>query len=183
MLHKIRGKRLSYNWSDGAARDYFHKKCDTFYESLSFNVDETITYNTPHTRFKLTNCYISSTGVAFGESCVMDVCFDTAWFLNGIDKHSKRIVLNNIEQDEMQLVVDEQKNCIILKEVQLTEEWLFQLMTLYDIPSYSDILIFKEIREHMMQYSYPMSFSVSYNNVNHLDLFFEKIHGYLEELI
>lgn len=181
IMTKVRGKSLSYQWNDGEARNYFHTGTNTSYRSLSFNVSEVETYLTVHLRFQLSCCTFNSTGVAFGESCVLDVCFDVAWFMSTIDHHNNKIVLNNIKNDDIQITVDNKYKCIKLRDNQLTEEWLFQLMTLYDIPSYEDMMVLKEIRENMMQHEFPFSFSLSYNNTEDLDFFLDKVYNFLLE--
>lgn len=181
VLPKIRGKSLSYHWSDNAAHDYFTDKTDTFYRSLSFRISEENTYTARHTRFKLSCCYFTSTGVAFSDNCTLDVCFDVAWFMSGINQHKNKIVLNNIESEVMQIGVDDNDNYINLKDEEFTEEWLFQLMTRYDIPPYEDMLVLKEMRECMMQHDYPFSFSLKYNNEEDLNIFLDKIYNFLLE--
>lgn len=183
IITRIRNKTLSYHWSDGAARDYFNDKADSFYRSLSFRVSEEDTYNSKHkyTRFKLSCCSFYDTGVIFSDNCTLDICFDVTWFLSGINQHNKTIVLNNIKDDIIQVGVDSSRNCINLKDEDFTEEWLFQLMTRYDIPHYEDMLVLKDIRLDMMQYSYPISFALSYNNEDDLEVFLEKTYNFLLE--
>lgn len=181
VLTRIRGKSVSHHWNDGEARNYFHGGSNTTYRSLTFSINETSTYTAKHTRFKLSCCTIHDTGVAFSENCTLDVCFDVAWFMSGINHHKNKIVLNNIESDVMQIGIDCDDNCINLKDEHFTEEWLFQLMTRYDIPHYEDMLVLKEMRQHMMQYDYPFSFSLTYNNEEDLELFLDKTYNFLLE--
>ena len=181
IMTKVRGTSPSYQWNDGEARNYFYSKTNTSYRSLTFSVSEETTYTAKHIRFKLSCCTFNSTGVSFGESCVLDVCFDVAWFMNGIDHHNKKIVLNNIQNDVIQICVDDKYQCINLKDDKFTEEWLFQLMTRYDIPHYEDMLVLKDIRTNMMQYSFPFSFSLTYNNEEDLNMFFDKVYNFLLE--
>lgn len=181
VLHNIRGKTLSYNWSDGTALDFLQSGIGGYRRSYSFNVKEDTTYTTKHTSFQLNNCTFTDTGVVFGNNCKLDVCFDAAWYLNTIDKHKNKVSLNNVSTARTYVMYDEHTNAIEMSDNHFKEEYLFQLMTRYDIPYYEDMLLFNQIRTEMMRHDFHMSFLLDYSSEEDLKMFLDKVQEFLND--
>lgn len=176
VLTKIRGKTYSYTTNDFEFRNSFDQS--NILKEFSVNNE---TYNSiDSTIFKLYCTSIYDNGLIFGSQCCsMNVCFESAWFLNFINHHEQTITLNNMKNAIINIAVDKDYNCIKIKDENITEEWIFQLMTLHDIPSYENFLLLNEIRKSMMQYNYPFSFSLAYNSEENLKIFLDKIQEFL----
>lgn len=179
VLHDIRGQQLSYSWNDGIAKDFFSK--GEFFNSYSFNVSEDNTYTSKHTTFKLSHCSYTDSGVSFTEDCKLDVCFDTAWFLNSIDKHRNKICINNVLGAETMVRYTDNLDSLVLTDSHFVEDYLFQLMTQYDIMYFEDLLVMKEIRDLMKGHTFHMSFCLTYNTEEHLSTFLNKVQGFLND--
>ncbi|AQW88573.1 hypothetical protein pEaSNUABM50_00046 [Erwinia phage pEa_SNUABM_50] len=180
-LYKIRNKTIEYSVSDGIAASLWPERKP--FTSYTFKVSGPLeTYTSKYYKFVLSSMHHSENAVAFAELCTLEVCFDTAWYINSIDHHRGRISLNNVNMDVLSICHDSTDNSamIVLRDEVITEEWLFQLMTKFDIPFYEDVLVLNSIRTDLFKFPYNVSFCIRYSK-EHLQNFLFKIKDFLHD--
>lgn len=150
------------------------------YTKYSFSVKKTIDTTRTSTviNFVLSSSVLGPFFAECNSLCKLSVAFDTAWYLNNISNFANRISINNLPNASA-ITITTENNLITLLPEQITEEWMFQLLTLHDIPYYEDMVEYVNIHETMSNMPFVMSINLTYNE-QYWDTFLENIKGYLK---
>jgi hypothetical protein len=163
-------------------------KDDTKY-NITYNNDyATYTFSVKQTKDTTRTSTVISfvlSGITLGPEvyehrtlCSFNVAFDTAWYVNNISNVANRISINNLPNSSAYTITTK-NNLITLLPEQITEEWMFQLLTLHDIPYYEDMVEYVNIHETMNKMPFVMSINLNYKE-QYWDIFLENIKGYLK---
>lgn len=147
----------------------------------SFSVSESDhpSHHKKQINFTFSRSTISCLAASVQTLCSLSVVYDVAWFFNSISKVHNQISMNNIPESHAYFMSTGGDVVAILPE-QITEEWLFQLLTLHDIPFYEDMAEYDAIHKTIRALPFKMSINFNYQE-QYWSTFLEQIKGYLDE--
>lgn len=183
-LYKIRNKNIEHSVSDGLAGSSFPNKSFTSY-NFRLKTYKSIFFDNYYYRFILSSVNDTENGISFSEPCSLVVWFDNKMYDNTIDPHRGFISLNNHTDADVLLSINPEditEKISIVNET-ITEEWLFQLMTKYDMPCYEDISVLNSIRSDMFKFPYSINFCLRYSKEDLLHNFLINIKDFLHDQI
>lgn len=176
-LHLLKDVTHSFKDSD-VESDYI---CTGYQVQHSFSVKESDNpaHQNKQINFVLSRSMINNMAASVQNLCSLSVVFDTAWYFNSISKIDNKCSLNNIPESNAYFVTSEE-SVLAIQPHQITEEWMFQLLTLHDIPFFEDMVEYNEIRNTINALPFKMSFSFNYDE-RYVITFLDTIQGYLDD--
>lgn len=147
--------------------------------SFSVNRPEYRLHNEKQVDFVLSKSTFTPVLAAVQTLCIFSVVFGTEWYYNGISKCYNQLSLNNIP-DNSKYYMKSGTKMIGISPEQITEEWMFQLLSLHDIPYYEEMVEYDNIRTTMKSLPFKISFHLSYQE-QYCSMFLEQIKGYLDD--
>lgn len=178
-LPKLRNKPFVIKTSD---TNIDHDYVSTGYQiqhSFSVKESDNPAHHQKQINFTLSRSSICHVAASVQTLCSLSVVYDVAWFFNNISKIHHQISMNNIPESNAYFMSTGGNVVAILPE-QITEEWMFQLLTLHDIPYFEDMAEYDAIHNTIRELPFKMSFNFTYNE-QYWSTFLEQIKRYLDE--
>lgn len=178
-LPKLRDKPFVLKTSDTNVEfDYISTDYEVQY-SFSVKESDNPAHHQKQINFVLSKSTITHLAASVQTVCSFSVVFDVAWYFNAIAKCYQQFSLNNIPESGAYFMNSGTQMVAILPE-QITEEWMFQLLSLHDIPYYEEMVEYDAIHNTIASLPFKMSFNLAYHE-QYCSTFLEQIKRYLDE--
>lgn len=147
--------------------------------SFSVKESDNPAHHKKQINFTLSRSSICHVAASVQTLCSLSVVYDVAWYFNNISKNSNQISLNNIPESNTYFMSTGSNIVAILPE-QISEEWMFQLLTLHDIPYYEEMTEYDAIHKTIRALPFKMSINFNYQE-QYWSTFLEQIKRYLDD--
>ena len=178
-LPKLRDKPLVLKTSDTNIDFDYIRTGYHIQHSFSVKESDNPAHHQKQINFVLSRSSIGDVAASVQTLCSLSVVYDVAWYFNNISKHSNQISLNNIPESNTYFM-STGSNIVAILPDQITEEWLFQLLTLHDIPYYEEMVEYDSIHKTIRQIPFKMSINLNYQE-QYWSIFLEQVKRYLDE--